>query len=65
MGRPDARIEPYWYQYDRFPEENFGVQEEHHMMENIDGGNSLDELVSRVEDIYNIIDDGLFKFKKN
>ena len=33
------------------------------MMESFDSENSLTDLVSRVEDIYNNTDDGLFKFE--
>ena len=39
------------------------VQEEHPMTENFYGDNFLADIISRVADIYNNTDDGLFKFK--
>ena len=48
MGIPDARLEPYCCQYERFPEGIFGVKEEHPMMEVFDGDNSLAELISHL-----------------
>ena len=49
MGRPDARLESYSCQYERFPEETFWSSGGASYNEIFDGDNSLSDLIYRVE----------------